>query len=389
MNKSYNLVALIASIVLFMSSCAPSAEERTTQAINDVMKEFNAVGISAAVVKDGKIVYNESFGYKNLDEKIPLGNDDVMRIASISKSFTATSLMQFVDKGVISLDDDVSDLIGFNIRNPHHPDVPITLRMVLSHTATIKDPADYSTIDHLNPAVSGDCAEVFFEYKPGEGYNYSNLGLNLAGTILEKVSGVRFDDYVRDNVIKKLGLYGGHNVDSLDASKFARIYRWRDEKYVESESAYKRPADRMADYVQGYSAPIFSPTGGVKISAHDLAVYMMMHMNYGEYNGVRIISKESAKAMQTIVWNNEGSEEDQYALCLNDFINYIDDEKCNVPGKYPIGHTGVAYGLNSIMIWSPTDGWGIVAMTNGFNHAEGKDFRKAIANAIYKAYFKE
>ena len=353
------------------------------------MKEFNAVGISAAVVKDGKIVYNKSFGYKNLDEKIPLGNDDVMRIASISKSFTATSLMQFVDKGVISLDDDVSDLIGFKIRNPHHPDVPITLRMVLSHTATIKDPADYSTIDHLNPAVSGDCAEAFFEYKPGEGYNYSNLGLNLAGTILEKVSGVRFDDYVRDNVIKKLGLYGGHNVDSLDASKFARIYKWRDGKYVESESAYKSPADRMADYVQGYSAPMFSPTGGVKISAHDLAVYMMMHMNYGEYNGVRIISKESAKAMQTPVWLNEGSEEDQYALCLNDFINYIDDEKCNVPGKYPVGHTGIAYGLNSIMIWSPVDGWGIVAMTNGFNHAERKDFKKTIANAIYKAYFKE
>lgn len=389
MNKSYNLVALIASIVLFMSSCAPSAEERTTQAINDVMKEFNAVGISAAVVKDGKIVYNESFGYKNLDEKIPLGNDDVMRIASISKSFTATSLMQFVDKGVISLDDDVSDLIGFKIRNPHHPDVPITLRMVLSHTATIKDPADYSTIDHLNPAVSGDCVDTFFEYKPGEGYNYSNLGLNLAGTILEKVSGVRFDVYVRDNVIRKLGLYGGHNVDSLDASKFARIYKWRDEKYVESESAYKSPADRMADYVQGYSAPVFSPTGGVKISAHDLAKYMMMHMNYGEYNGVRIISEESAKAMQTIVWNNEGSEEDQYALCLNDFINYIDDEKYNVPGMYPKGHTGVAYGLNSIMIWSPSDGWGIVAMTNGFTHVKGKDFRKSIANAIYKAYFKE
>ena len=389
MNKSYNLVALIALIVLFMSSCAPSAEERTTQAINDVMKEFNAVGISAAVVKDGKIVYNESFGYKNLDEKIPLGNDDVMRIASISKSFTATSLMQFVDKGVISLDDDVSDLIGFKIRNPHHPDVPITLRMVLSHTATIKDPADYSTIDHLNPAVSGDCVDTFFEYKPGEGYNYSNLGLNLAGTILEKVSGVRFDVYVRDNVIRKLGLYGGHNVDSLDASKFARIYKWSDEKYVESESAYKSPADRMADYVQGYSAPVFSPTGGVKISAHDLAKYMMMHMNYGEYNGVRIISEESAKAMQTIVWKNEGSEEDQYALCLNDFINYIDDEKYNVPGMYPKGHTGVAYGLNSIMIWSPADGWGIVAMTNGFTHVKGKDFRKSIANAIYKAYFKE
>ena len=56
---------------------------------------------------------------------------------------------------------------------------------------------------------------------------------------------------------------------------------------------------------------------------------------------------------------------------------------------YPKGHTGVAYGLNSIMIWSPADGWGIVAMTNGFTHVKGKDFRKSIANAIYKAYFKE
>jgi len=95
------------------------------------MSEFNAVGISAAVVKDGKIVYNNSFGYKDLATKAPLSNDDVMRIASISKSFTATSLLQLVDKGVISLDDDVSDLIGFKIRNPHHPDIPITLKMVL------------------------------------------------------------------------------------------------------------------------------------------------------------------------------------------------------------------------------------------------------------------
>lgn len=91
------------------------------------------------------MVYNESFGFKNLETKTPLGNDDIMRIASISKSFTAISLLQLVDKGVISLNDDVSDLIGFTIRNPHHPDIPITLKMVLSHTASIKDKEDYFT----------------------------------------------------------------------------------------------------------------------------------------------------------------------------------------------------------------------------------------------------
>ena len=389
MRINHSLMAVMASVVLLMASCSSFPEQQTDKAINDVLNEFNAVGISAAVVKDGKIVYNKSFGYKDFDAKTPLENDDLMRIASISKSFTATSLLQLVDKGVISLNDDVSDLIGFKIRNPHHPDVPITLRMVLSHTASIRDKEDYFTLDHLNPAVYGDCVESYFEYKPGEGYNYSNMGLNLAGTILEKVSGVRFDDYVRDNVIRKLGLYGGHNVDSLEASRFARIYKWNDSTFVESQGAYKPTADKMPDYVFGYSSPIFSPTGGVKISAHDLAVYMMMHMNYGEYNGVRLISEESAKAMQTPVWMNKNSEEDQYGLCLNEFINYIDDEKYNVPGNYPVGHTGSAYGLNSIMIWSPADGWGIVAMTNGYKSVKGKSFLKSITNAIYNAGIKE
>ena len=381
-------LAIAASMMLLWACTpAPDAKQLTDQAISQVMEEFQNVGISAAVVKDGKIVYNESFGYKNLETKEPLGNTDVMRIASISKSFTATSLLQLVDKGIISLDDDVSDLIGFRIRNPHHPDVPITLRMVLSHTASIRDKEDYFTLDHLNPAVYGDCEESYFKYKPGEGYCYSNMGLNLAGTILEKVSGVRFDDYVRENVIWKLGLYGGHNIDSLDAGKFAWIYSRENGEYVKSEGAYRSRADEMPDYKFGYSSPIFSPTGGVKISAHDLAVYMMMHMNYGEYNGVRIISQESAKAMQTPVWMIKNEGEDQYGLCLKEFVDYIDDPKYNAPGSYPVGHTGGAYGLNSIMIWSPADGWGIVAMTNGYAPVEGKPFLKTLTNAIYNAYF--
>lgn len=382
-------MAIATSALLFASSCSTFPTEQTDQAINQVLEEFQAVGISAAVVKDGKIVYNKSFGYKDLESKTPLANDNLMRIASISKSFTATSLMQLVEQGTISLDDDISDLIGFTIRNPHFPDTPITLRMVLSHTASIRDKEDYFTLDHLNPAVYGNCVESYFEYKPGEGYCYSNMGLNLAGAILEKVSGVRFDQYVKENVINRLGLYGGHNVDSLDATKFARLYNFRDGEFVESTGAYRSFAEDMPNYVMGYSAPRFSPTGGVKISAHDLAIYMMMHMNYGEYNGVRLISEQSSKLMQTPVWMIQNEGEDQYCLCLKEFVDYIDDPKYNVEGNYPIGHTGGAYGLNSIMIWSPADGWGIVAMTNGYVWDPDKSFLQTITNAIYNACIKE
>jgi CubicO group peptidase (beta-lactamase class C family) len=362
-------------------------EKKTNKAIQAVMEEFQIVGLSAAIVQDGQIVYNHSFGYKDLETKTPLANDHMMRIASISKSFTATGLMQQVERGVISLDDDVSDLIGFTIRNPHHPDVPITLRMVLSHTASIRDKEDYFTLDHINPAVNGDCADSFFEYAPGTGYNYSNLGLNLAGTILEKVSGVRFDQYVKDSIITRLGLVGGHNVDCLDQSKLASLYTRRNGQYVKS-NAYASVADQLPNYIMGYSAPMFSPTGGVKISAHDLAQYMIMHMNYGQLNGVRIISEESSRTMQTPVWYIQKKGEDQYGLCLEEFVGMVDDDKYNRPGHYPVGHTGSAYGLRSIMIWSPADRWGIVAMTNGYIWKKDKDFLKTLVNAIYNAAVK-
>ena len=379
------ILALVAGAML-VTSCSSPMEKRVDAAIQEVMQQYNCVGVTAVILKDGEVIYDKAFGYKDLDTKEPLSTSHMMRIASISKSFTATGLMKQVEKGIISLDDDISDLIGFQIRNPHHPEVPITLRMVLSHTASIRDQENYSTLDHLNPAISGDCMASFYEYKPGEGYNYSNLGLNLAGTILEKVTNVRFDQYVRDSIILPLGLEGGHNIDVLDSSRIASLYNYRNGAYVKAP-AYGSVAHRLDNYTMGYSAPMFSPTGGVKISTQDLAQYMKMHMNYGELNGVRMISEESAKTMQTPVWmiQNIHQWEAQYGLCLKEFVNFVDNPKYNTPGNYPIGHTGDAYGLRSIIIWSPVEGWGIAAMTNGYVYNPDMDIIKPLANGIIAA----
>ena len=369
---------------LVLNACTSTLEQRTNRAIQEVMDEYNAVGMAAVVVKDGQVIYDNAFGYKDLYQQIPLTTSHLMRIASISKSFTATGLLQLMEQGRLSLDDDISDLIGFQIRNPHHPDVPITLRMVLSHTASFRDKEDYSTLDHINPAVYGDCAESYFDYAPGQGYNYSNLGLNLAGTILEKVSGVRFDQYIMTHVMAPLGLHASHNVDLLDTARIAKIYHLDGDNYVESR-AYVSVAHRLEDYTMGYSAPIFSPTGGVKICPRDLATYMMMHMNYGELNGVRLISEASSRLMQTPVWIAQNKNEERYGLCLWEFENFIHDDKYNRPGHLLVGHTGDAYGLRSLMLWSPEDNWGIVAMTNGYTINPDLDIVEAMGNAIYDA----
>ena len=120
------------------------AQESSTQRLTQLMQDYPVMGLSLAVVKGGKVVHTQALGWKE-EGKEPLETTDLFRIASISKSFTATALLQLVEKKVLSLDDDVSDLIGFRIRNPKFPDTVITLRMLLSHTSSINDQQGYFT----------------------------------------------------------------------------------------------------------------------------------------------------------------------------------------------------------------------------------------------------
>ena len=135
--KKLLMAAGIVAVMLFQGCKSPNAEfEKEMGAFLD---EIEAVGVSCAVVKDNKIIYNHNFGVKDLAMQEPVDDQTIFRIASISKSFTATGLLQQVDQGKIALTDDVSDLIGFKVRNPRFPDKPITLEMLLSHTSSIHD----------------------------------------------------------------------------------------------------------------------------------------------------------------------------------------------------------------------------------------------------------
>ena len=343
-----------------------------------LMKKYEAVGLAVAVVKDGKIIYTHTFGVKNTETKQPIANDDLFRIASISISFAATSLMQLVEAGKISLDDDFGKLVGFAIRNPQYPETVITLRMVLSHTSSINDSQGYFNLDVINPAKNAGYAKCYNSYKPGKGYQYCNLNFNMAGTVLERLSGERFDQYVKHHILDPLQLYGGYCVDSLKQEKLVSLYAYdiTAHGYTPQPLAYTPRREELSQYVIGYSTPVLSPTGGMKISAADLARYMCMHMYQGKYKGVRIISKKSARQMQTPVALKEG-----YGLALH-------TEASLLPGKTMMGHTGSAYGLYSTMFFHPQEKFGIVTMTNGCNTPNTDDtnpFLKEVNQVLYKA----
>ena len=364
--------------LLFLFGVNAKAQSfKATAAIQQIMQENPVMGLSVAVIKNNKIIYTQSFGLKDAETNTPLSNENIFRIASISKSFSATAIMQLVEAKKLSLDQDVSELIGFKVRNPKFPETVITLRLMLSHLSSINDSQGYFSLDSINPAKSDNWNKCYNNYEPGKGYVYCNLNFNIIGTIIEKVSGERFDTYIQNHILKPLQLYGGYYVNGLDKSKFATIYEYQLDaaKFVVSPNAYAPRTTEVAAYQMGYSAPIFSPTGGMKISAQDLATYMIMHANYGKYNGVRIISKKSSKLMQTAV-----SDIEPYGFALETPGSIIDGEKL-------IGHTGSAYGLFSAMFFNPQEKYGIVVISNGCHPGETKGYNNVIrktVNALYQ-----
>jgi len=376
---------LVALTITSISYAKDKKEDLAAAQLQQIMKENNAVGLAVAVVKDGKIIYVNSFGKKNVENNVDLKKDDIFRIASISKSFTTTALMTLMDRGLLTPDQDVSDLIGFKVRNPKYPDIPITVKMLLSHTSSLCDSAGYFSLDVVNPDKTDKFALAYHSYAPGTAYDYCNLGFNIIGTLVEKLSGVRFDNYVRDNVIKPLGLYAGYNVDSLDASKFVTLYGNDDYGvYGPRLEAYRSRAEDISNgYILGYSTPLFSPTGGIKISAQDLARYMIMHMNYGKSGKVRIMSEKNSKMMQTPIVKED--EYSSYGMALEKVTNLI-------PGEVMTGHTGSAYGVYSAMFFNPEKKFGIVMMTNGCTAVYKDGFtqiQRDVERALYKIFIEK
>ncbi len=364
--------------IMFLSGIFPLfAQQTVDRSLQSLMEKHEAVGLAVSVVKKGKIIYSGSFGKKNLETGEALAPENLFRIASISKSFSATAVMQLMEAGKLRLDDDVSELIGFRVKNPAYPEDRITLKMLLSHTSGLNDSQGYFTLDVIDPASNDSVHKCYNSYRPGAAYQYCNLNFNMVGTIIERVSGERFDQYIRRYILEPLGLYGGYCVDSLDKSRFATLYEYDGgtKKMNPSPAAYHPRSEEIRNYVMGRSTPVFSPTGGMKISADDLARYMTMHMNMGKYKRGRIIAAKSARLMQTPVEHAEG-----YGLALLTSGKLID-------GLQLKGHTGSAYGLYSLMFFDPKRKFGIVAITNGCNAGTANGFNEllqSVARTVYE-----
>lgn len=329
--------------------------------IQQIMRRFKAVGVSTVVVKDNKIVYNRAFGYNpdynDTTRRVPISTNGIYVIASISKTFISTAIMQLVEDNILRLDDDINKYLPFKVRNPKYPNIPITIRMLLCHRSTINDKHYGWNLNQINPEKGKKWKECYNDYKPGTTFSYCNLNYNLLGAIIENATGRRFFDYIDDHIMSPLGVYASYNLTKIDSTKLIKAYQYdrKTKKFKKDGNIYNYQYYRtkLKDYQLGYTTACFSPSGGVKISAVDLAKYMMMHMNYGEYNGKRILGRKS----ELELWTPQASDT-TYALGF--FRN-----KEILKGENVVGVRGSAHGIHSVMYFSPEKKFGFIVICNG------------------------
>ena len=356
--------------------------------IQEIVDKLNVVGLSISVIENNKISYSQGFGYADIDKNIKTDTNTIYRIASISKSITASAIMKLYEEGKFKLDDDINDYLnGFEVRNPNFPDEKITFRMLLTHTSSIIDGDTYSTIYDI---------QDFGDYKPGDQFEYSNYGYNLLATLIEQISNQDFEDFVQENIFKPLNMKASFNPNKFeDVDNIAVLYgidedgnyyeRLNDKKRIEDNIVISSTVRDKDGKIPLGNAFKYSPMGGLRTSPNELAKFMIMLSNKGLYNGTRVLKKDTVELMEQIHWY--GDALNGLYKCKGLGLHITDDL---IEGSRLIGHTGEAYGLLSNMFYDENRKFGYIMMLNGNNYKFGDDgftkVEKEIAKIIEKNF---
>lgn len=345
-------------------------------------------GCAWALIRNRRISDSGAVGFADPLQRRRLRATSPMRVASISKLTTTLLAMQQVDAGRITLDDDVSDALGFALRNPAFPETPITLRLLLSHTSTMRDGevywaglgeriADFFTPDASHWENGGHWSS---EHPPGAYFKYCNLAFGVIATIVERLEGERFDLVAHERILHPLGLDAGFNWSGSEDSYVARgAPLWQragdtweaqldDPLPVGRGGIFLNPNNlSLADYRLGDNGPLFSPQGGLRASARDLARIGCLLLG----PGAPFVSPASLQAMRTLSWRYDGANGDAeggiwrgYGLGMQIVEPGEGSPIANLQRPL-VGHSGDAYALRGGLWLDVERGAGFVFLFNG------------------------
>jgi len=401
-------------MLFFIFMLARSSGQDINHQLKNILDDNNLIGMSALAVCNDSVVYLGSFGTADFTRNIPVTDSTMFRIASISKTVAATALMILYEQGLFKLDDDISNILGYTVRNPNYPEIAITPRMLLSHTSSIQDGSGYMNFImdtyKINPPPvlsklltdtgSYYTSDLWQNKIPGTYFSYSNLNFGIIGTMVEKLSGQRYDIFCRQHIFDPLGITGSYRIQDVpNINNVAVLYRAEGEIWIAQADNFQgvmpKPRD-LSNYVTGSNGLIYGPHASLRISARDLSKFMCMQINGGVFKGVRILQDSTIALMHKPQWTYNGSNGDNYyglfrswglGFQITKNIQGIDD----IASPYSVkGHIGESYGLVSDMFFNEENKFGMIFLTNGsstdFDCGSSSDFYKVEENVLTALY---
>jgi CubicO group peptidase (beta-lactamase class C family) len=341
--------------------------------------------------------------------------DDPVRVASVSKMVTAIGVMKLVDDGKLDLNSDVSRWLGWSLRNPNFPDRPITLAMLLAHTSSVREHDDDYVIplgETLQQALS-DPRNWDGQHGPGDNvFAYVNLNYPIIGSVIEKVTGERFDIWMRRAILEPMKLDACFNWPTCSDAAVARAVELDspDGKPLKDDLHGVRPScpvfvrDGASCDLKlwrlGENGALFAPQGGLRISARGLARIGRMLLNDGALDGVRILSPRAVETLLAQTWRFDGTNgatEGGFYCSAGNGTHQIPNkvagcaDDMGTRGAILVGHAGDAYGMKSGLWLDRARGRGVAYFVTGvadpapkaadtaYSAAEEQAFRRTYA----------
>lgn len=380
------LIMLLPASALAADYCdCPDAQTHADrqEALDRVLYGYDTMGASITIIKDGRIVDTFQYGRANRADDVPVTSETHFRIASVTKMVSAVGMLRLVEQGEIELDGDLAEIFPFNVRNPYYPDLPITLRQVMTHTAGLSDSYHYNKATHgditlLQHVLDGNYTRNnFFRREPGTKSDYSNFGGGLLGSIIEELSGYTIDEYMQRYIFTPLRITAGYHTPCLpEGTQIARVYN------VESTGMTLDPMSMTDEHWDPDPDLNYVHTAGAMlISAEGLAKILIALAGDGSVDGVQILQPETVQAMRTRQ-DNIGTVFCDSERGLN--LNIIENQL--VRGRTLYGHQGKAYGMICAAYFDPTDRTGVVLLTNGCDTSTVDTVAKIARAVIGKCY---
>ena len=401
-------LALIVFLSFLFASCSTAPKQHSdeyiktqnelTAKLTEKSKTVSFNGFGVALVNDKEVLYQNGFGFSEVEKNKRYTENTVQNIASVSKTFIGLAILKAQELGKLKLDDPINKYLPFKVVNPLFPDVPITIRHLVTHTSSITDTKEYlarnvilkDTINlahnlkidisptKFNPTSAKISIEVFLKNlldtngkwylkegflknKPGKIYEYSNVGATLAALVLEKATGTTYHKFTTAYILKPLKMNSsGWSFNTIDFSRYSRTYQNKQTPYP-------------------YYSLVGYPDGGMLTTSSDMSKYISELMKAYFGNGT-LLSKESYKQYFT----PQLKEENFIDRATSEFSDeYNQGITIGFGSTGNFGHTGGDPGMFSV-IWFNKDtkiGRYFIINTDWDNKKSGKD-QKAIYDLL-------